>query len=88
MSGIDQKGLVNQVTRIISNHMNIDIKKMNFYTEEDLFKGNILIRVNNQEHIKNLLLKYNILKGTVKMFFNQDTLIGQIDIEEKQLELK
>ena len=37
MSGIDQKGLVNQVTRIISNHMNIDIKKMNFYTE-NLFK--------------------------------------------------
>ena len=53
MSGIDQKGLVNQVTRIISNYMNIDIKKMNFYTDENLFRGNILIRVNNHDHIKN-----------------------------------
>ena len=46
MSGIDQKGLVNQVTEIISNHMNIDIKKiMNFYTEKICLKGNILIQL-------------------------------------------
>ncbi len=67
MSGIDQKGLVNQVTRIISNHMNIDIKKMNFYTEEDLFKGNILIRVNNQEHIKKLIQKLLTISGIEKI---------------------
>ena len=30
LSGIDQKGLVNQVTRVISNNLNIDIKKINF----------------------------------------------------------
>ncbi len=67
MSGIDQKGLVNQVTRIISNHMNIDIKKMNFYTEENLFKGNILIRVNNQDHIKKLIEKLLTISGIEKI---------------------
>ena len=67
MSGIDQKGLVNQVTKIISNHMNIDIKKMNFFTEEDLFKGNILIRVNNQEHIKKLIQKLLTISGIEKI---------------------
>ena len=67
MSGIDQKGLVNKVTRIISNHMSIDIKKMNFYTDEDLFKGNILIRVNNQEHIKKLTQKLLTISGIEKI---------------------
>ena len=67
MSGIDQKGLVNQVTRIISNHMNIDIKKMNFYTEENLFKGNILIRVNNQDSIKKLTQKLLTISGIEKI---------------------
>ena len=67
MSGIDQKGLVNQVTRIISNHMNIDIKKMNFYTEENLFKGNILIRVNNQDHIQKLTQKLLTISGIEKI---------------------
>jgi GTP pyrophosphokinase len=67
MSGIDQKGLVNKVTRIISNHMNIDIKKMNFYTEEELFKGNILIRVNNQDHIKKLTQKLLTISGIEKI---------------------
>jgi len=67
MSGLDQKGLVNQVTRIISNHMNIDIKKMNFYTEENLFKGNILIRVNNQDHIQKLTQKLLTISGIEKI---------------------
>ena len=61
LSGIDQ-GLVNQVTRVISNNLNVDIKKINFHTEEELFKGIITMRVNNKGTLKKLkqqLLKIN-----------------------------
>ncbi len=62
LTGIDQKGLVNQVTRVISNNMNVDIKKINFYTDEELFKGVITMRVNNKGTLKKL--KQQLLKIT------------------------
>ncbi|MDB2701755.1 RelA/SpoT family protein [Flavobacteriaceae bacterium] len=62
LHGIDQKGLVNQVTRLISNSMNVDIKKINFQTEEELFKGTLTMRVNNKQTLKKL--KKRLLKIT------------------------
>ena len=47
--------------------MNIDIKMMNFYTEEDLFIRNILIRVNNQNYIKKLIKKLLTISGIEKI---------------------
>ena len=62
LHGIDQQGLVNQVTRVISNSMNVDIKKINFQTEEELFKGTLTMRVNNKQTLKKL--KQRLLKIT------------------------
>ena len=52
LSGIDQIGLVNQVTRVISNNMNVDIFKINFDTEEGLFKGSISVRCKKQNYLR------------------------------------
>ncbi len=62
LHGIDHQGLVNQVTRLISNSMNVDIKKINFQTEEELFKGTLTMRVNNKQTLKKL--KKRLLKIT------------------------
>lgn len=62
LTGLDQKGLVNEVTRVISNNVNVDIKKINFYTDEELFRGILTIRINNKDNLKKLkqeLLKVN-----------------------------
>lgn len=62
LTGFDQKGLVNEVTRVISNNINVDIKKINFYTDEELFKGILTVRVNNKDNLRRLkqqLLKIN-----------------------------
>jgi guanosine-3',5'-bis(diphosphate) 3'-pyrophosphohydrolase len=62
LSGIDQTGLVNQVTRVISNNMNVDIFKLNFDTEEGLFNGSISIGIKNSatlDKLVNNLLKIN-----------------------------
>ena len=44
ISGIDNLGLVNQITKLISNSLNINIK-MNFDTVDNIFKGQITLRV-------------------------------------------
>ena len=62
LSGIDQAGLVNQVTRVISNNMHADIFKINFDTDEGLFNGSINVRVKNSmilDKLVNNLLKIN-----------------------------
>ena len=62
LSGIDQTGLVNQVTRVISNNMHADIFKINFDTDEGLFNGTINVRVKNSmilDKLVNNLLKIN-----------------------------
>ena len=67
LSGIDQKGLVNQVTRVISNNLNVDIKKINFYTDEELFKGIITMRVNNKGTLKKLKEQLRKITGIEKV---------------------
>ena len=42
--------------------MNVDIKKINFQTEEELFKGTLTMRVNNKQTLKKL--KQRLLKIT------------------------
>jgi guanosine-3',5'-bis(diphosphate) 3'-pyrophosphohydrolase len=62
LSGIDQTGLVNQVTRVISTNMHADIFKISFDTEEGLFNGSINVRVKNSailDKLVNNLLKIN-----------------------------
>ena len=47
--------------------MNIDIKKMNFYTEENLFKGNILILLTIKIIFKKLTQKLLTRTGIEKI---------------------
>ena len=53
LSGIDRKGLVNEVTKLISNNMSVDINKINFDSEDSYFTGLIHVSVPN----KNVLIK-------------------------------
>ncbi|PWH10569.1 RelA/SpoT family protein [Bacteroidetes bacterium SCGC AAA795-G10] len=53
LSGIDKKGLVNEVTKLISNNMSVNINKINFDSEDSYFTGVIHVSVPN----KNILIK-------------------------------
>mgnify|MGYP001327402741 FL=1 len=67
LSGIDQIGLVNQVTRVISNNMNVDIFKINFDTEEGLFSGGISVGVKNSSTLEKLVINLLKINGIEKV---------------------
>jgi len=67
LSGIDTLGLVNQVTRVISNNMNVNIKKLNFNTSEGLFIGEINVFVKNNSTINKLLNNLSKINGIEKV---------------------
>lgn len=67
LSGIDQIGLVNQVTRVISNNMHVHITKINFSTTEELFNGLIHLKVKNKSTLKKLTQNLYKIAGIDKV---------------------
>jgi len=55
MSGIDRRGLVNDVTRVISNQLNVDMLKMMFTSEDGIFEGIIDIRVHDRDNVHSIM---------------------------------
>ena len=58
--GIDNIGLVNKITTIISENLSINMRKMSFDTEGDTFKGSITVRVINKNIIDKLILRIKL----------------------------
>ena len=64
--GIDNIGLVNKITTIISDNLSINMRKMSFDTEGDVFKGLITLRVKNKKIIDKLIQRIKKIKGVYK----------------------
>ena len=57
LGGIDHRGLVNEVTRVISNQLSVDIRKLTFTTEDGIFDGIIDLRVHDRDDVAEIIDK-------------------------------
>ena len=55
LAGIDRRGLVNEVTRVISNQLSVDIRKLTFTTEDGIFDGTIDLRVHDRDDVREII---------------------------------
>ena len=55
LGGIDRRGLVNEVTSVISQQLSVDIRKLMFTTEDGVFDGSIELRVHDREDVKAII---------------------------------
>lgn len=55
IKGIDSVGLVNKITNIISSHMNVNMKLVNFNSNDGLFYGRITLLVKNNTHLEKVI---------------------------------
>ncbi len=67
IKGIDTIGLVNDLTRVISNNMNVNIFKINFEAEDGIFKGNVGVRVRNKTILNKIVKNLQKMKGIEKV---------------------
>mgnify|MGYP001241308471 FL=1 len=67
LSGIDELGLLNEVTRLISNNMNVNINKINLETENGFFSGFMSVSVKNKKILDRLTRNLTKLKGIEKV---------------------
>ena len=63
IKGIDSVGVMNKVTQIISNHMNVNIKSINISSNDGIFEGIITLKVHNVTFLKQLTTKLKKIKA-------------------------
>ena len=63
MTGIDRRGLVNEVTRVLSNQLSVDIRKLMFTTEDGIFDGSIDLRVHDCEDLQKIIDNLKSIEG-------------------------
>ena len=63
MTGIDRQGLTNEITRIISGDLNLNIKSFHIDALNGLTEGAIVLYVKNTANLDDALNKLNLVEG-------------------------
>lgn len=67
VSGIDNVGIVNNVTLVISNTMNVNIQRINIDSEDGYFEGHIRVSVKNNSQLNEMIENLKKIDGVMKV---------------------
>ena len=67
LSGIDNLGLVNNITKVISSNMHVDMKSISFESNHGIFSGQISVIVTNSSMLKKLMDNLKKINGIDKV---------------------
>ncbi|HYK76262.1 MAG TPA: bifunctional (p)ppGpp synthetase/guanosine-3',5'-bis(diphosphate) 3'-pyrophosphohydrolase [Daejeonella sp.] len=79
ITGIDDVGLVNNITKIISSDFKVNIRSITIDSYEGIFNGSIMVFVNDTKHLDNLISKLKEVNGvtSVNRFDSQSDIINK-----------
>jgi GTP pyrophosphokinase len=60
-------GIVNDITRVISNELHINIRSIAVETDEGIFEGTIKLYVYDTRHLEQLMKKLEKVEGIFKV---------------------
>lgn len=63
VTGIDDMGIVNRITNIISLEHNVNMKSISFESNDGIFEGNIKLYVYDTEHLDKIITKFEQIEG-------------------------
>jgi len=63
ITGTDRVGIINDVTRIISNELKVNMRSLAFDTIENVFEGNCTVLVHDTKHLTMLIEKLQEIQG-------------------------
>jgi len=63
ITGIDEVGLINNLTKVISNDFKVNMRSITMETDEGIFNGKIMVYVNDKTHLEDLIQKIKEVKG-------------------------
>ncbi len=65
--GTDRVGLINDVTRIISNELKVNMRSISVDTDTGIFEGKIVLYINDSKSLDLLITKLEQVSGVVKV---------------------
>ncbi len=68
LSGIDNLGIVNDITKIISSNMHVNMKSISFESDDGFFSGKINVIVKNKTRLKKLIENLKKINGIDKVY--------------------
>ena len=63
--GTDRVGLINDVSKIISEELKVNMSSLSFHTDHGIFNGEIMLYVNDTRHLDLLISKLEKVEGAV-----------------------
>lgn len=80
VKGFDQVGLVNRLTEIISNQLNVNMKSISFETDDGIFEGKIKVLVYDTRHLQELMGKFELVEGVQRVErWDDDVVLDNFD---------
>lgn len=67
ITGMDSLGLTNEITKVISNQLHVNIQSISLKTDAGIFTGNISVIVQNNVILRNLIEKIKKVDGVEKV---------------------
>lgn len=71
ITGIDEVGVVNNITKVISNELKVNIRSLSIESNDGIFDGTIMLFVHNTDHLTMLIKKLKSVQGILT--------VGRID---------
>ncbi|MBL7871865.1 MAG: bifunctional (p)ppGpp synthetase/guanosine-3',5'-bis(diphosphate) 3'-pyrophosphohydrolase [Cyclobacteriaceae bacterium] len=65
--GTDRVGLINDVSKVISEELKVNMSSLSFKTDQGIFSGEIMLYVNDTRHLETLINKLEKVEGVVKV---------------------
>ena len=65
--GTDRVGMINDLTKVISNELKVNMRSITIDSDEGIFEGTIKLYVNNTEHLDHLIQNIQLIEGVIKV---------------------
>jgi GTP pyrophosphokinase len=65
--GTDRVGLINDISKIISDELKVNMSSMSIHTDSGIFEGEIMLYVNDTRHLEHLIQKLEKVEGLIKV---------------------
>ena len=75
LTGIDDVGLVNKITNIITGQMNLNMRSISFDSSDGVFEGRIMVYVHDTAELEDLTARLTALDGILE--------VGRFDSEDE-----
>ncbi|OHT33166.1 RelA/SpoT family protein [Elizabethkingia meningoseptica] len=67
IEGLDRQGMINDISTVISNNMNLDMKSFSIESNDGIFTGNIVLEVKNKTQLDQTLKQLKDIKNVTKV---------------------